>query len=289
MNKIPFNKSPLSCDEHISLLKERNLIINNESYAKHKLSIISYYRLSAYFRPFYIRNKENFKNNTTFENIIKLYYFDEKLRKIIFNKLENIEVFLRTKIIDVVSKNGAFGYLEMLNEDKKEEILEKINKELNRSKEVFVSHYKKKYENKHFPIWMIVETISFSLLSILFKNLDEESKIKIANDLDLPVDVLESWIHNLVYIRNICAHHSRIWNRILAIRPKMPRRKVEFQGLNNKKIFFSLCIIQYFLNYIDEEENYLKNELKILFAEYPQIKKHNMGFPDNWEELEIWE
>ena len=289
MNKIPFNKSPLSCDEHISLLKQRNLIISNENYAKHKLSIINYYRLSAYFRPFYVRDEELFKNNTTFENIIKLYYFDKKLRKIIFDKLENIEVFFRTKIIEVICENDAFGYLTMLNENKKEEILEKVNKELNRSKEVFVNHFKNKYTNEHFPIWMIVETISFSLLSMLFKNLDEESKIKVANDLDLPVDVLESWIHNLVYIRNICAHHSRIWNRILSIRPKVPRRKEEFQGLNNKKIFFSLCVIQYFLNYIDEEENSLKNELQNLFSEYPQIKKRNMGFPDNWEALKIWE
>ena len=289
MTKTTFSKPPLSCDEHISLLKQRNLIIKNESYAKHKLSIINYYRLSAYFRPFYVRGEENFKNNTTFEDIIKLYYFDKKLRKIIFDKLENIEVFFRTKIIDVVSKNGPFGYLEMLNKDKKDEILEKINKDLNRSKEVFVSHYKKKYKNEHFPIWMIVETISFSLLSMLFKNLDEKSKINIANDLDLPVDVLESWIHNLVYIRNVCAHHSRIWNRILAIRPKIPKRKKEFHGLNNKKIFFTICVIQYFLNYIDEEENSLKNELQNLFSKYSQIKKRNMGFPDNWEELKIWE
>lgn len=289
MNKIPFNKPPLSFDEHISLLKQRNLIINNESYAKHKLSIINYYRLSAYFRPFYIKGKEIFTNNTTFEDIIKLYYFDKKLRKIIFDKLENIEVFFRTKIIEVVCENDAFGYLIKLNEAKKDEILEKINKELGRSKEVFVNHYNKKYENEHFPIWMIVETISFSLLSILFKNLDEESKIKIANELELPVYVLESWIHNLVYIRNICAHHSRIWNRILAIRPKIPKRKKEFQGLNNKKIFFSLFVIQYFLNYIDEEENSLKNELQNLFSEYPQINKRNMGFPDNWEEIKIWE
>ena len=286
MNKLQFNKLPLSYDEHISLLKKRNLIILNEDYAKHKLSIISYYRLSAYFRPFYVRGEEKFRNKTSFEDIIKFYYFDKRLKKIIFDKLENIEIFFRTQIINVVSKKGAFGYLEMIN--KKDEILEKINKELNRSKEVFVNHFKNKYTNEYFPIWMIVETISFSLLSMLFKNLDEKSKLKIADGLDLPVDVLESWIHNLVYIRNICAHHSRIWNRILAIRPKIPRKKIEFQELNNKKIFFSLSIMQYFLNYIDEEENSLKNELQNLFLEYPQIKKYNMGFPDNWEERDIW-
>jgi abortive infection bacteriophage resistance protein len=289
MNKIPFNKPPLSIDEQIALLKKRNLILNNESYAKHKLSIISYYRLSAYFRPFYIRNQEIFRKNVSFEDIIKLYYFDKKLRKIIFDKLENIEVFFRTKIIEIISEENAFGYLTKLNNDKKDEILEKINKELNRSKEVFVKHYRKKYSNDDFPIWMIVETISFSLLSLIFKNLDEKSKIKIANDLNLSIEILESWIHNLVYIRNICAHHSRIWNRILAIRPKISKKKEEFQGLNNKKIFFSLCVMQYFLHYIDEEEKSLKSELENLFLEYPKISKRNMGFPDNWEDLKIWE
>jgi abortive infection bacteriophage resistance protein len=289
MNKTTFNKSPFSYDEHINLLKERNLIINNEKYAKHKLSIISYYRLSAYFRPFYIRDKEIFRNNTLFEDIIKLYYFDKKLRKIIFDTLENIEIFLRTKIIELISKEGAFGYLTMINKEKKDEILNRINRELNRSKEVFIKHYKNKYLDEYYPIWMIVETISFSLLSMLLKNLDEESKIKLANDLNLSVDVLESWLHNLVYIRNICAHHSRIWNRILAIRPKIPKKKEEFQGLNNKKIFFSLCVMQYFLHYIDEEEKSLKSELENLFLEYPKISKRNMGFPDNWEDLKIWE
>jgi abortive infection bacteriophage resistance protein len=289
MNKTTFKKSPFSYDEHINLLKERNLIINNEKYAKHKLSVISYYRLSAYFRPFYIRDKEIFRNNTLFEDIIKLYYFDKKLRKIIFDTLENIEIFLRTKIIELISKEGAFGYLTMINKEKKDEILNRINRELNRSKEVFIKHYKNKYLDEYYPIWMIVETISFSLLSMLLKNLDEESKIKLANDLNLSVDVLESWLHNLVYIRNICAHHSRIWNRILAIRPKIPRKKEEFKGLNNKKLFFSLCVIQYFLNFIDEEENSLKKELQNLFLKYPEISKRNIGFPDNWEKLKIWE
>lgn len=289
MNKPAFSKPPLSSDEHIKLLKQRGLIIKNESFAKHKLSIINYYRLSAYFRPFYVRGKEIFKENTTFEDIIRLYYFDKKLRKIIFDKLENIEIFFRTQLIEVVCENEAFGYLDMIDDKKKDEIIGKIDKELNRSKEVFINHFKNKYSNEHFPIWMIVETISFSLLSMLFKNLDEKAKIKIANNLDLPIDVLESWIHNLVYIRNVCAHHSRIWNRILAIRPKIPKKKEDFQKLNNKKIFFSLCVIQYFLNYIDEEENSLKTELQNLFSQYPEVSKRSMSFPDNWEELEIWE
>ena len=104
-----YAKEHKTFDEQLQLLKDRNLIIPNDTYALAKLQHINYYRLSAYFLPFqYPKNSENknkFLPNTTFEDIINLYYFDTELRKVIFEAIEVIEIYFRTQISYCHSKN----------------------------------------------------------------------------------------------------------------------------------------------------------------------------------------
>ena len=91
------------------------------------------------------------------------------------------------------------------------------------------------------------------------------------------------WIHTLVYIRNLCAHHSRIWNRTLAIKPKVPNKLAEWKGISNSKIFCVFLIFKKLIILPGEWENF-KNNLLQLLEEHNDIDMKRMGFPVDWKD-----
>ncbi|NOR57985.1 MAG: Abi family protein, partial [Sulfurimonas sp.] len=266
--KLTYSKPHINYQEQVELLKSRNLLVSNDAYATSKLSHINYYRLSAYARHYYCDETDIFRDGTRFEDILRLYYFDKKLRNIIFYAIEKIEVYLRTKYAYLVgSKFGAFGYIDMTHVHSpatQSSILASIQTEVKRSKEIFVSHFFENYEGKYLPVWSMVEVTSFNTLSRLFSNLKEKEQNEIADSLGLKAIVFKQWLHTITYVRNICAHHSRLWNKMLAVRPIKPRRNQTFTKLNNKKIFFVLTMIVYLLEQIDGDEYDFKAEVKNL-------------------------
>lgn len=289
--KKSFSKTHLTYREQTNLLKSRNLTISNEQFCNKKLQHINYYRLSAYFHPFY-QEQNKFRDDSKFEDVIKLYYFDKEFRNLIFYSIEKIEVYIRTQLSYTISKhNGVFGYTDISifhNQENYKEILNTIKSETGRSKEVFVKEFFDKYNEEYLPIWSMVEIISFNTLSKIYANLKETYRREIVKDIDIKPLVFESWLHTLTYIRNICAHHSRLWNKMLAIEPTKPRNQHIFHTLNNKKIFFVLTMIQFILEKIDDEELNFKNEIKKIIFKYPNTNINTMGFFENWELLELW-
>jgi len=289
--KTTFSKSHLSYEEQIKLLKSRNLIISNEQFAIKKLQHLNYYRLSAYFYPFF-EKKNRFKDDTKFEDILQLYYFDKGLRNLLFYAIEKIEVYIRTQISYTLSKsNGVFAYVrkELFHDEKyHQDILKIIQNETKRSKEIFVKEFYEKYDEDYLPIWSMVEIISFNTLSRIYANLKESHRKEIIKDINIKPFVFQRWLHTLTYVRNICAHHSRLWNKTLAIEPMKPKNQKVFESISNKKIFFVLSMIEFLFEQIDDEEFDFKNELKQLFKKYPKVKLMSMGFVENWEENRIW-
>ena len=297
-----YNKEHKTFDEQLQLLKDRDLVISNDKYVLTKLQHINYYRLSAYFLPFQYKkdslNKNKFLPQTTFEEIIKLYYFDTELRKITFEAIEMIEIYLRTQIAYYHSKEfGAFGYLDINTlrtnlQEEFDEIHQEILKEKNRSKEIFITHFKKKYNSTDLPIWSVVEIISFGSLSKLFMLLQEkEQNAVIKNMGDINKYVFFKWFKALSSVRNMCAHHSRLWNRTLGVSFEIPRGNTKFKALKSSKnkIFFALSVIEYILTSISADEINFKYKIKQLLQKYPNIDKKAMGFIENWEDLEIWQ
>ena len=297
-----YEKEHKTFDEQLEILKSRKLIIQNDGYALTKLKHINYYRLSAYFLP--LQHKQNspdkniFLPDTTFEDIIELYYFDSELRKIIFEAIESIEIYLRTQISYVHSKKfGAFGYLDINNlrtnlQESFDELHIDIRKEKGRSKEVFIRHFKDKYNTTDLPIWSAVEIISFGSLSKLFMLLQKDEQEEVIKDMDgINKIVFVKWLKALSSVRNICAHHSRLWNRTLGISFDIPRHNTKFEKLHQSKnkVFFALSVIEYILFCIGEDEITFKRKLKQLLSKYPNIDKKSMGFIDDWGDLDIWE
>lgn len=296
-----YKKNHKTFTEQLDLLKKRGLIISNEHYALTKLQHINYYRLSAYFLPFQHSKDSTSKNlflpDTTFENIIQLYYFDTELRKVMFEAIEVIEIYLRTQIAYAHSKSyDAFGYLDIANlrENKQtefDELQQDILKEKQRSKEVFIRHFKDRYNTTDLPIWSVVEIISFGSLSKLFMLLQEREQNEVVSLMgDVNKVVFFKWFKALSSIRNACAHHSRLWNKTLGVGFEVPRKNDSFKDLigSKNKIFFALTVIEYVLTHIGEDEIGFKSKIKSLLKRYPQVDIQKMGFIENWENNLIW-
>lgn len=297
--KMKYSKPAISIEKQIDKLRQRGLIIANKNYAQQTLSSISYYRLRAYTYPFQNNEIESqpFGKEITFEKIIALYEFDSKLRLLLFEATEKVEVALRTQIIYNFSlSHGSHWQLNpklYRNNKRFIEHTDSLNKEINRSKEVFISHYRKKYTNPTAPpSWMSLEVISMGLLSKIFQNLKKgQEKQAIQTYFRLSkIDILENWMFCFTQLRNICAHHGRIWNRRLPkilIPRNTPERFISNIQIHQNKLYATLCCLQYALNTIDKTNSF-KKDIQNLLKKYPQINIKDMGFSENWEKEYFW-
>lgn len=220
-------KTPLSTEAQIDILKQRGLIIEDEQFALSKLRTISYYRLANYWRPMESdRVNHIFKPNSRFSSIYSLYTFDKKLRTIIFDGIQSIEIALRTKMIQCFSINcGAFWFMDeslFSNRVIFGKCLHNIKEEIARTKEEFIlEHFHKYSEPSLPPSWKTLEITPLGTISKLYSNFkDNNTKKAIARELGLPQHIyLQSWIKSIAVLRNCCAHHARVWNRSFMITP----------------------------------------------------------------------
>lgn len=296
---MKYNKLPVSILDQIEMLKKRGLLFNDEAKAAHYLSNISYYRLRAYTYPFQDNTDENhpFTTQVSFEEIIELYVFDRQLRLLIFDGIEKIEIAFRTQIIYHYSlAYGSFWHLkpELYRDTMRfANQLDSLQKEVDRSNETFIDHYKNKYTSpSEPPCWMSLEVSSMGLLSKIFQNLKKGNEKKIiANHFGLSdALILENWMHSFCNLRNICAHHGRIWNRRLS-KIKLPYN-TKFQFLENDKIYTNklyatICCIEYILQIISPKTTF-KVRLKELMQNCPMKQEKEMGFPENWQNDKLW-
>lgn len=278
---MQYTKPPLTFDQQLDLLISRGLIVNDRPQALKILRQISYYRLSAYCIPFHI-SKDQFHGSAKFEDVYELYCFDREFRFFLARYIEPIEISIRTILTNYLAhKYDAFGYVDPRNFPPSfdhAKWLFSVEEEVNRSKEIFVEHYRTKYTKmKCLPIWMVSEIFSFGSLSILFSGLFDIDKSAIAKEFGIHHVVLRSWLHSLCYIRNICAHHSRVWNRTLAITPKIPNQSGWTFLIGNRKVFTILTIINYLLKKQGFNDSF-KKELKSLLNKYKSVDPARMGF-----------
>ena len=171
--------------------------------------------------------------------------------------------------------------------------LSTLERELNRSKEEFIKEHINKYGKDEFPpVWKLLELASFGCLTKLYFNFsDNKIKKSIARSYKVPQhEILESWMKSINVLRNACAHHSRVWNRVMAVMPQLPNNLnadwITIKPAANK-LYAILCCLHYWLNAI-YPTNSFKNELHKLLAEYPNVDTSAMGFPTGWENEPLW-
>lgn len=291
-----YTDKPLSFAQQITLLKSNGLTISDEPKALHTLQQISYFRLKNYLIPL-MSDKELhlFKPNSSFEQAYSLYKFDSRLRKLIAGELEKIEVSIRTQMAYILADEVDIYWFadsnNFNNASKHAALLNNLQSELDRSDEEQILRFKSMYADTFPPAWMTMEVTSFGTLSMLYKLLKPNlTKRKIANFYGLSDSAFESWLHSIVYVRNICAHHSRLWNKTLRIRPLFPRKTGKTfisTPVRSDKLYYVLCIIQYLLLIVNPSTTF-SARLKALLAEFPDVDPSAMGFPANWELEHIW-
>jgi len=277
-------KLPRTLKDQIQLLKDRNLIIENEEYAEKILYNVNYYRLSAYSLG--LRDNDIFKENTTFEKIYRLYEFDVRLRSILLQAIETTEIMFRTKIAyHMANKYGSESYLDVQffqSEIFYNRFIELFEKEKHQQRDsAFIKHHEDLYGGK-MPIWVAVEIFSFGMLSFFYSNMRIKDQGEIARNFGATPIFIRSWLKCLVVIRNICAHYGRIYNRVLTNEPKL---YLEHCHIEKRRIFAIILVLKRLTSDETIRQNFIY-EITTLIEEYGDaINLHFMGFPNDWSKL----
>lgn len=294
-------KAPKTIQQQIELLKSRNMTFREEGNAPHFLANISYYRLKGYWWEMQDdKVSHHFSDGSCFEDVIDFYNFDRRFRLTVFNAIERIEIALRTKMIYHLSLGyGAMWYLDSsLFPNKKyfSDFQSKVHSELTASSEEFIVKHYKNHSQENPEAWKALEVITFGALSKLYRNLNHQlpEKNTIAKEFGLyNQKYLSSWLMTITLIRNIIAHHGRLWNRVIINKYDWPTKTVQPildytpDNYQRRKIFPILSAILYLNNYISPG-HHIKTELLTLFGEFPQVPLYKMGFPNGWEQQPIW-
>ena len=243
---------------------------------------IGYHRLSAYIYPFYKSPKSDLKlkEGTNFEQVLTLYRFDKKLRILLFNEIEKIEVAIRSVLANICYQELGDRYWitkpeYFANADRFNQTLAVIEKELASSKEDYIEDFRRNYVKNYPPAWMITEVLSFGNLNYIYSNISSNQLMKrIAAYFGLKPQVFTSWLTVLANLRNMCCHHARVWNRDFILNPAEPRKTsnawIDTSWIDKKKIFYRLCIIRYFLISVSPNNN-LNEKLLDLFVLFPFV------------------
>ena len=278
------HQAPIDVNEQIENLISLDLQIEDKDYAKSVLSRVSYYRI---VKAYSITLKENGKyiEGTTFENIVDLYLFDMELRHILFSLIEHIEVYLRAVITNYFSlKYGNFGYKNLSNYKRNNYqigILKELEKEINRNKKSpFIQNFKENYEGGEIPLYAAIEVASFGTLSKMYKNMKNNDKKAISTTFGVDYIYLESWIENLAYVRNICAHYGRLYGSKLTKTPKLYKEYLK-KGVSNSTIFASILNLKVLAE--NEHYNEFYSKLSEIIDKYPLVDLKHLGFVNNWQ------
>ena len=297
--KIPFSKHYTEEQSLIILLQSRGLLITDINKANHYLTHIGYYRLSAYMYPLLQVPKEQhlYKPGATFKKVMMLYRFDKKLRLLLFNEIEKIEVAVRSAIVKHGCEvtNDPFWMTNphnFSNPVKFNKTIRLIEDELNHSKEEFITHFKDIYSDPYPPAWILSEILPLGVMTNIYSNIkNKKIKKRVSQSFHLQIAPFESWMTIVTLTRNLCCHHARIWNKQNTLRPMIPNIIVKpwiNQPTDTLRIYFDMCIIKYFLNIISPGNDMLTKMLA-LFAEYPEVDLGALGFPSgNWQDEPLW-
>jgi len=317
-----FTKPPLTPVQQLGLLEERGLMVNDRERAKRLLEVTTLFRLSPYMRPFqYLDDRQHrFKAGVKLAEIVNVYRFDSDLRQLLMVAIERVEVAVRACISNAMApRYGTHWYMERANFRKYydharmlaelESLLHKERRQFERDVEQIKrsrvsddvkrqridrrmrDNYSRFYavcysEPPLPPSWAAMEELSLGSISHLFQGLAHDRDRKaIAVRFQVHQKVLGSWLHTLTFIRNICAHHARLWNRELSVPPRwddaIPTPDGRLGRNVPRRLFTVIMMLTYLTRQISPDTRW-PARLQALLDEYPDIPRTPMGFPDDW-------
>lgn len=306
------------------LLKNRGLVIDDWKSSRSILGEVGYYRLSAYFYPFrqikphrerttpWNFRYDDFIEATRFQDAVDIYEFDRELRKILFEGLQLLEIELRSRISNCAGREDIYLHLKREHLDERmcsrrssggskeayDVWIRKYQSQIERaSNEDFIQHHRHKYGGE-LPIWVALEILDFGSVVRLYDFLPKRIKNEIAQLFGVSQGaIFSSWLRTFNYLRNVIAHHSRLWNRVLVITPQKLNPKVvgteleHLAGEETRKLYPATAMLAYSLKG-KEQVNDWRNQLRDHLINFPAVptvdQRQSMGLPHKWDELELW-
>jgi abortive infection bacteriophage resistance protein len=311
----------LSFSDQLQQLQARGLHVGDHATALDYLERLGYYRLSGYWYPLRAIDRaasqaqgkavrlKTFVAGSRFEDVVRLYVFDKKLRLLALDALERIEMAVRVDVAHLLGRrdarahenpaclHGSFTKRLLVSGPNKgmtehQVWLDKYQSLLHRARnEPFVAHHRQQYGS--LPVWAATEVWDFGLLSRLFAGMQHADQQTIAALYGAPNGrAFAQWLRSLNFIRNVSAHHSRLWNmNVLEVSALPPGWSPQ---LNNKRPFFYFCLMQHLMRVICPNSSWGQRFKTLLADEFPataasqQLALTEFGVFPGWQGWALW-
>lgn len=288
--------------QQVALLESRGMDVGDPEQAIERLRSVNYYRMSGYWYPFRQfdstegARRDEFFPGTTLSDVVQLYEFDARLRAATFAALAPVELRVRALLGHHLGDVDEVAHLrpDLLSArarqgSRYDRWREDFRQRLDRSREDFVEHHRDKYGGV-LPIWAAVEILDWGGLVWLFGFSPRGVQDEVAAAFGLRAPQLESWLKSLNIVRNVCAHHGRLFNRAFALMPKLPpadRARELDPAIDFTRSFGQLTLVQYLLRASGERTTLLPAVMR----SYPNVTRipvTHMGTPRDWARSDLW-
>lgn len=304
---MQFAKPPTSLSEQIDQLAARGMAFPDRAEAEHCLSHISYYRLAGYWRPYEADTEDHqFQTGTCFAHVLRSYTFDRELRLLLMDAIERLEISVRTQWMNVlVRAHGPHAHLDpdlFTSQSNKQgriiwshaEAIQRLKAEAAKSREPFIVHFRQKYREDLPPLWATCELMALGDVSRWFARTKSSAlRNQVARAYQLDESILGSFLHHLAVVRNICAHHNRLWNREFVVSWKLPTKNppwlvTHLAHSQSGKIYNTLVMIIFLMDVINPASSWRKRLADHIASASPD-QQTAMGFPADWQARSLWQ
>lgn len=283
-----------SIEEQLAILRSRGLAIDDDEKAKKFLLHNNYYRISGYSLT--LRKNNVFSKNANFQNIMDIYSFDYELRHILLKYIEIIEVTFKSIFTyEHTKKYGPTGYLDstlFIDQVRHREILAKaeLQKKMRLPHEAYLKHFVGDLK-QNVPFWAYVDLLTIADISFLYSISERQIKKSVALHFGLSVSksdhILGSFMHSMTIIRNLCAHGSRLYNRLFEQKPSLNKKELNLLHrksdgtVDNAHLYGFIFIMRRLLQADDFSS--MKQEIETLTMKYPFVRMSYYGFRNDWK------
>ncbi|WP_035280686.1 Abi family protein [Actinokineospora spheciospongiae] len=327
---VEYTKPWLSLEQQVERLASRGIDVGDREHAAAVLRAVGYYRLTGYLYPFreseqYIDDDDrvrtrvlgDYRTETTLGHAEDIIDFDRRLRMLVMDGVERIEVAVRMQLGYVFGRASAFAHEDPAcfteaftapgtDPESGEPVpssharwLERASERRAKSDEQFVAHFREKYDDR-MPVWALTELLELGQLSVLYRGLRQQDAEEIALAFGVPTKkIMVSWLASLNYVRNVAAHHARLFNRKLQHAPARPKagQVPVLDHLRDEQTakgvfgtYNALAVIAHLLPSIEAGTDWHRR-LADLLREFPAsqaLSVASIGVPEDWESLELW-
>ena len=262
-------------EELIDYLISKNVIVNDKKLALKNIEKYSYYSIINRYKAVFKDKNNNYKENTSFEEIFALYEFDKNIKAIFLKYTLEIEVVIKSLMANTLAEEyGVEDYLKLenldenANEDLINDFIEKIEKEIddNYIKHPAIKHYKDTYN--FVPPFVLTKILTFGAVSRYYSLLKQSDRQKISKYFKLSDKLLRQILINLTMVRNISAHSDRLFNY-------RNKYDISFKNIekdyNRKEYLCNLYMIIKSMKVLLDEEKYKEFE-NLLNREIEKLK-----------------